>query len=159
MKNRSKESGVVLVEAIVVASILLIVATGLIFANIAYITSASFTLSSTKATFLAQEGVEVVKYIRTSGWEDGIENLTDGTTYYLSFSPTAWATTTTQEIVDGKFYRSFVVEEVLRDVNDDIASSGTADSNTKKLTVDVSWLGKTGTTTRTIQTYITNFLE
>ena len=160
MNTKSKQRGVVLIEVVIASSILVIIASGLVAANIVYIKTASFTLSSTKATLLAQEGVEAVKYIRTSGWDTSVGALSTGSKHYLSFATsTFWTTTTTEEIFDEKFYRSFVVEDVLRDVNDDIASSGTLDPNTKKLTVGVSWFGNTGTTTKEIETYITNFLE
>jgi len=156
MKSRSKQKGIVLVEVVVVVSILLIIITGLIFANIAYIKSASYTLKSTKATFLAQEGVEAVKYLRSFGW-DTLPSV--GVIQYLTFDTTAGWTATTSEEKIGDFYRYFILENVNRDGNDDIASSGTLDPNTKKLTINVSWPGATGTTTREIQTYITNFLE
>ena len=159
MEKRATQKGIVLIEVVIVVAILLMVATGLIFANVVYIKTGSFTLSSTKATLLAQEGVEAVKYIRTSGWDSNIDSLTTGTTYYLAFEPSAWSATSTEEVIDGKFFRSFVLDNVDRDSDSDIASSGTLDSNTKKLTVSVSWVGMTGTTTKQIETYITNFLE
>ena len=155
-----RQKGIVMIEVVIVVSILGVVTVGLIFANIIYLKTASFTLASTKATLLAQEGVEAVKYIRSGGWDTKIGALTSGETYYLSFSTsTMWSSTTTEEVIDGRFFRSFVIEDVDRDADDDIASVGTNDPYTKNLTVSVSWPGATGTTTKQIETYITNFIE
>lgn len=158
MYSDDTQKGIVLIEVVIAAAILLIISTGLIFANIAYIKSSSYTLASTKATFLAQEGVEAVKYIRSSGWEE-FTTIPEDTPQYLSFTPSAWATTTPEEVIDGKFYRSFVVESVSRDANDDITTTGTDDPNSKKVTVNVSWRATTGTTTHAVATYITNLFD
>lgn len=158
--KKKNHKGIVMIEVVIVVSILGIVTVGLIFANIIYLKTASFTLASTKATLLAQEGVEAVKYIRSGGWDTKIGTLTSGATYYLSFSTsTMWSSTTTEEVIDGRFLRSFVIEDVDRDADDDIAQTGTNDPDTKSLTVSVSWPGATGTTTKQIETYITNFIE
>jgi len=51
-----------------------------------------------------------------------------------------------------------VVEDVGRDGNDDIvASGGTPDPNTKKVTATVSWTESTQSKQVVLTTYITNF--
>lgn len=150
--------GIVLTEVVVVVSILLLIITSLIFANVTYLKTSSYILKSTEATFLAQEGIEAVKYIRSSGWEN-ITGLSTGDKHYLSYATTTgWSATSTPEFV-GVFSRSFSLEKGYRDSDQDIATSGTEDPNTRKLTVSVVWNGVTGTSTKEISTYITNFLE
>ena len=109
-----------------------------------------------QAGFLLEEGVEVVKFFRDTSWVN-ISSLTAGSSYYLQFDGSKWATTSSNVFVDGIFERKFVIDNVSRDANDDIVSSGgTNDADTKKAAVSVSWLGRNGTTTKSISTYITN---
>lgn len=109
-----------------------------------------------KASFLLEEGIEVVKFFRDTSWLN-ISELTAGAPYYLQFSGTKWATTTSNVFVDEIFERKLVIDNVSRDANDDIVSSGgTLDVGTKKATISVAWAGRTGTTTKSISTYLTN---
>jgi len=65
--------------------------------------------------------------------------------------------TTTPEIVDGVFWRTVRVYEVMRDMNDDIVSSGgTIDPDTLLLRSDVSWDWRGATSTTGYSAYITN---
>lgn len=109
-----------------------------------------------RASFLLEEGMEVVKFFRDTSWLN-ISGLTAGASYYLQFDGIKWATTSSNIFVDGIFERKLVIDNVARDSNDDIVSSGgTDDSGTKKVIVLVSWFGRTGTTTKSISMYITN---
>lgn len=109
-----------------------------------------------KASFLLEEGIEVTKFFRDTSWVN-ISGLTAGSSYFLLFDGVKWATTSSNVFVDGIFERKLVIDNVFRDTNDDIASGGgTLDANTKKATVSVAWSGRTGTTTKSISTYLTN---
>jgi type II secretory pathway pseudopilin PulG len=118
----------------------------------------SSTTRSTQAAFLAEEGIEAVKILRDTSWDDNIDILSEGTDYYLSFSTTTgWSAGTEVVVIDGIFYRSFQIEDVYRNaITDDIEGAGTEDPDTKKITVSVSWYERNSTTTRLISTYITN---
>lgn len=112
-----------------------------------------------QAGFLLEEGMEIAKYFRGTSWTN-ISGLTSGTTYYLSWNGSTWATSTTNIFVDGVFERTFIIDNVNRDSNDDIVSSGgTLDAGTKKATISVSWNERGATTTKTISTYLTNFFD
>jgi len=114
---------------------------------------------SIQVAFLLEEGMETVKIIRDSSWNN-INNLTTGNTYFLEFLNHDWIATSTNTYIDGKFERSFVIENVYRDINDDIiVSGGTLDINTKKTTVSVSWHNGKSTSTKSISAYLTNFHE
>lgn len=109
-----------------------------------------------QASFLLEEGIEIVKFFRDTSWLN-ISGLTVGTSYFLQFDGVKWATTSSNVFVDNVFERKLVIDNVSRDVNDDIVSSGgTEDADTKKVTISVSWLGRNGTTTKSISTYLTN---
>lgn len=114
---------------------------------------------SIKANFLAEEGVEAVKTMRDNGWSANIAPLTPGTDYYLLYNGVKWATTTTNIFVDGTFERRFRITGVYRDANGNIASSGSADNGTKKITIYVAWPARGGTTTSQMSAYITNIFK
>lgn len=110
----------------------------------------------TQASFLLEEGLEVAKFFRDASWQN-ISGLTPGAAYYFEFDGTKWATTSSNVFVGGVFERELVIDNVSRDANDDIVSSGgTNDPDTKKATISVSWLTRNGTTTKFISTYLTN---
>ena len=103
-----------------------------------------------------EEGLEVVTFLRDKGWANNIAKLSTTTIYYLSWSGTDWATTTTPQYVDGMFLRKISVADVKRDGSDRIASSGTYDPNTKQITATVEYYQGHSTTTRVMSTFITN---
>src|SRR3990167_772789 len=107
-----------------------------------------------KSGFLLEEGVEAIKFLRDSGWDVNIVPLVVNVSHYLNFNGTNWESTSVNNYIDGVFERSFVIEDVYRDSNDDIAASGTLDAGTKKVSVLVSWNTRSGTTTKNISTYI-----
>ena len=109
-----------------------------------------------QAAFLAEEGIEAVKSMRDRSWQTDISLLNVGSDYYISFNGTAWVSTTTNAYLNNIFERKFVVNNVYRNVLDDIAESGALDPNTKKITVFVSWFNRNSTTTSSISTYIAN---
>lgn len=112
-----------------------------------------------QSSFLAEEGIEAVKFMRDSSWSSNISTLSPGTSYTLVFDGTTWKATTTLAFIDSRFDRRVSVENVFRDVSGNIAASGTADPNTKKVLVSVSWLKDTATTTRQITTYVSNIFN
>lgn len=108
-----------------------------------------------QSTFLLEEGVEAIRTMRDASWSN-ISNMTVGQTYYLRFQSGAWLATTTPQIVDD-FWRTATVSNVSRDGSFNIVSSGgTVDANTRKVQISVAWEVKTGTTTRSVDTYIFN---
>lgn len=117
-------------------------------------------LKNTKASFLLSEGWEAVKTMRDVSFQNKISPLAVESDNFLDFDGAVWKATSSNIYIDGVFERKFVLENVLRDVNDDIVSSGGAlDTNTKKITVSVSWKGRTDTTTKQIEGYITNLFN
>ncbi len=154
-----QQAGFALVEALVAAAML---STILAFSVSAYLLSAQIATSNgagVEAAFLADEGVDAVRVLRDKSWSTNIATLSVGTTYHLAWSGSTWNATTTDSYIDTIFERSFILSDVYRDGNSDIAASGTLDSNTKKVTVNVSWFQKGATTTRSFTVYITNFLK
>lgn len=110
-----------------------------------------------KGQLLAEEGLEVIRLVKGAGWNT-LSSIPMNESRYFALASSSWAITTTPEIIDGVFARSFQLLPVGRNVSDDIVSSGgTIDSNTLLAQVTVSWFWKDATTSVMYSTYVTNF--
>lgn len=154
-----EQAGFGIVEVLVVAVIISLVLVGLHATTVQALRLVQQSTKRTQATFLAEETIEVLRAMRDTGWTSSIGTLSASTDYFLAFNGSAWTISTTNIFIDDLFERKFVIENVNRDANDDIATSGTMDPNTKKITATVSWLSQTGTTTQSVNTYITNLFQ
>ncbi len=112
-----------------------------------------------KGSFLLEEGLETMRFMRDGGWDTNIATLSTTSVYQLYWTGATWQATTTPQVIGGLFYRTLSISDVKRDSNDDIASVGTYDPNTKRIDVSVSWPSRTGTTTKTAATYLTDLFE
>jgi len=155
-KKREHKKGISLVEVVIGASIVSLALVGLVTAYNLYLGIALKDTAIIQANFLLEEGLEAVRAIRDDDWTNNIISLTSGVEYGLEFQGGSWQSTTTISLLDSVFYRTFSVEDVLRDSNDDISSSGTNDPDIKKINLTVSWLEGNSTTTKSISTYLTN---
>jgi type II secretory pathway pseudopilin PulG len=155
MKINNKTKGAGLVEVVIGVSLILITLVGLISAYNLFLKTALKNTEILQANFLIEEGLEASRALRDYGWDSNIENLVQGTNYDVIESGGVWQYTSNISLIDGKFYRAITVADVLRDGNDDIASSGTLDSNTKLFTVSISWLEGGATSTRSLSAYLT----
>lgn len=144
---------------LVAMSILLAVVVALAAVEGQYFRTVYATSPEVKAAYLLEEGVEAVKLLRDSSWSTYITPLSTSVTYYYTWTGSLWRETVTPALIDTLFARTFVVENVYRDSNKDIQSSGTLDPNTKKFTVSVAWKAGSATTTRQVATYITNMFN
>jgi len=112
-----------------------------------------------QASFLAEEGVEALKFMRDSGWSSNITPLSSSVPYTLVFNGSKWTTTTSVVYIDNKFDRRLIVSDVYRDVFGNIGETGSLDPDRKKVLVTVSWKKDTSTTTKEITTYVSNIFK
>jgi Tfp pilus assembly protein PilV len=152
--KRLKIRGMSLVEIVVGAALVLVSFTGLIAAYNLYLRQALAATPDIQATFLLEEGIEVVRFLRDAGWDANIEPLATGTPYSLLWSGSAWVSTTTRTLIDAQFDRIVTLGDAYRDGNGNLASSGTLDPTMRQVEVSVSWHGRDATTTRTLSGYI-----
>lgn len=147
MNIHLQHRGIALVEVLVAVTILLLMLVALALSVTGYVDARKELINETKATYLANDGYEILRAVRDTNWIT-LKNLTIGTTYYLSVSTTTLAVSNTPEIINGSFRRSFVVQALYRDSNDDIVSSTTpgavSDTNSREIRISVA--GPTGTT-------------
>ena len=115
------------------------------------------SLSQAKVAFLLEEGAEAARIVRDNNWSN-ISSLTLGTDYYLVFSGGTWTLSVAPSTV-GIFTRKVVFSPAYRDVNQNLASSGTPDSQTVLVTVSVSWIDSGKNLSKTIQFYLTDLFS
>ena len=158
-----KNLGFGLLEIVIAASII----SGTIF-SLSYVFLISNKLAAAssnkvRASFLAEEGLEALRVLRDTSWSANIAGLSAGTNYYLSFNTvtSAWSISTSNPgYIDNLFTSTITIENVQRDANDDIVSSGgTNDPDTKKFNVSVSWLERASAMTVAVSTYLTDMFD
>ncbi len=160
MFYKNKQKGFSLLEVVIGLGILSFIIFGLFSVSELSLRIIHENTKNIQAAFLLEEGIEAIRVLRDSGWQLNIQPLNSSTDYYLEFSGAIWKSTTTNLYIDNIFERKFVFSDVYRNTDDDISDSGTLDSNAKKVTVYVSWLlPGTGTTTKSISTYLINLFK
>lgn len=161
---RKKNLGFSMVEVIVASSIISV--TLLVLVSV-YSAVARYSLSNVralKASQLVEESIEVLHYLRDSGYTRNIAQLTVGSTYYLYWDQTvgsgSWTATTSDILLENRYQVSFALSSVYRDTNFNVVSSGgTLDSGSRKAVVSISWREGTATTTKTGETYLFNIFN
>ena len=117
------------------------------------------SLSRVKAGMLAEEGVVAVRNIRNSSWQN-INVLNNDVPYrlYWDQSGNVWRATTSVALIDNNFDRMITFSAVNRDAGtfDVVSSGGVVDYDTRKFVVSVSWQDTSGTSTRSVSSYIYN---
>ena len=160
LKDINLNTGLTLVEVLIATSIILTFLVTLFGVHNIYLKTVSFNVESVKAIYLAEEGLEVVRFLRDSSWTDNISTLALDTDYYLVFESGTWQTTSTNTLIDDTYDRTITLSEVYRDASGDIVSSGgTLDQETKLVTSSVSWENRSVTSTKFVSTYIVNLFN
>ncbi len=149
-----------MVEVLIAVAIILVSVMSLVGVHSLYLKTALSNAEGAKAAFLAEEGLEVVRFWRDASWNNNILGLALGTEYGLLFSGGSWATSTEDFAVES-FERSITLSAVYRDASsgDIVTSGGTLDPEARLVESKVSWDKSGVPTTRTISTYITNLFE
>ncbi len=129
-------------------------------AVVRFASQGSENLERTRAILLAEEGVELMRYLHDDSWTN-LSSLTTGTKYYLLLSTTTVATTTTSSLIDGVYTRTITTGDVYRATSgDDIVASTSGvskaiDTNTKLVTATVTW--GTATSSVSMSEYLANY--
>ncbi len=149
-------SGFGIIEIVVVTAIVTLALAGFLETGALAVHLLRAEKENLEASLLAQETLEAARTLRDESWTNNIVALTIGATYYPVIENGKWKLTSANPgIINGKYTRTVTLNQVFRDTQDRIATSGTLDPNTKKITAAVSW----GTKTTQMITYLTNFLS
>lgn len=156
MKNQvlSRQSGFIFLEILIATAL-----TGIVFITLLgigfLILNVSNSIQKTaSADSLAKEELEAARSFRDGTTWTNFKNVSFGgqNTYYFTLTGNQWTRNLGTETI-GIFTRNVIFNQVYRDSNGNIASSGTLDNETIKITATVNWSGKT---LQTI-TYLTNW--
>ncbi len=145
-----------LVEIIVAVSIITVAILAAMDVTQKSIMVARQSLHATQASFLLEEGAEVVRIYRDDAWTN-ISSLDNAMNYYPLFGASTWTLSATPSVV-GIFTRKVNIASVSRDntTSDIVTSGGTDDPGTKLFTVTVSWVEGSTTISKTLPFYIMN---
>lgn len=158
MFNKQKIKGFGLTEVIVGLSVIFISLISIITSYNFFLKIANNNTKIVKAEFLLEEGVEVLRFIRDKGWNE-FSNISLAENKFLIFQNGTWEISDENNYTDNLYERSFVIDNVYRDSNNDIVETGTLDTETKKVTISVSWSNLGSTTTNSTSVYLTNLFD
>jgi len=159
--TKDYSSGIGLVEVIVSVAILAFSLIGIVGGFNFYLRAGIENTDEIRALYLAEEGIEAVKFLRDGSWDANVAALATGTPYQLAIVGTTWESTTTPVLIDNLFTRTFTLDDVFRrNSDDDIVASTSAevktlDPDAKEVAVRVSWADEEVETI----TYITNLFK
>jgi len=152
--------GASVIEIVIVISVLVVVLTSIFLLLNFSLRTSDLQRNTVGATAIAQETIEAARNFRDqTDWNvDGLGVLTIGSDYYpeTAGNPLIWTMIAGQENID-IFTRSVVFSRVYRDGNDSIADAGIEDSDSRKLTITVSWQENGQSREVKIITYLTNW--
>jgi len=127
--------------------------------NLAYSNLAFGQSNKIQASFLAEENLEIVRYLRDKSWNTYVGSSTPDVDYYPYFTGADWKLQSTSSPV-GIFSRSVKFSRVYRDSGGNVVSSGgTLDSTSLLVTSTVAWSEKNATSTKVLSTYITDIFD
>jgi Tfp pilus assembly protein PilV len=156
MHTRSTQHGFSIIEAIIGSAIISIAFIALLQTYTMTVSKTQGTLKKVQASFLAEEGQEAVRSMRDQSWTTYISSLSTSASYYLYFNGTRWTSTTTAQLIDNRFARTIKLRPVYRNSQNDIANSGTFDTEIRRVEVVVSWNEGGATSTASTTSYISN---
>ena len=156
MHTKRSTSGFGLIEVVVVTAIASATLAAFLQAGILSLRLLRTEREMLEATMIAQEGMEAVRSVRDESWTNNITPLVNGTIYYPQIVNSKWTLgISAPGLINNAYTRQVTFGQVVRDGNDNIASSGTIDAGTRKVTVTVSW----GSLQTQLVSYLTNFQE
>lgn len=161
MNRLNYRKGISIIEVIIGSAIIVIALVALVSSMAGVLKVDASSSRSVQATLLADEGIEVMRHLRDISWDSSIAPLTTGSTYHFEFNGSSWSVVAgAGSLIDSALTRTVIVNEVQRDAESDIVSSGgTVDPGTKLVTVTVTYPTSSGISTTTASTYLMNIFS
>ncbi|MBI5613897.1 hypothetical protein HY947_03145 [Candidatus Gottesmanbacteria bacterium] len=134
MKKKYLTRGQALVEFLVASALAVLILPSLLTGLVSSRLGKAQTNQRLEATTLEKEAQDALRNIRDTSWSA----ISTNGTFHPTSSSSTWSLSPGSETVNG-YTRSIIVADTYRDANGAIASSGTLDPSTKKITISVSW--------------------
>lgn len=159
MRDAQLQKGFSIIEIVVGSAIITVAGLAIILGTLSYIEISAKNSHNVQTALLFEETGEAIQFLRDSGWTSHIGNKTLNTDYYLSWSGSTYSLSTTPNLYQNTYTRTVRFQSVERDSNDSITTSGTNDSDTRLVEIDVSWPYKGATTTISTEMLIHNVYD
>jgi hypothetical protein len=154
----SFSKGAFLIEALVGIAIIVSAVIAAFFYYGTALRVAEQSTDRVQAGIILSETAEAVRSMRDDSWGH-VNSLSDGVDYHLIFLGGSWQATTTPQVIEDKFVRTFTTAPVSRDSNNDIVlSGGNIDPDIKEVIIDVRW-NTFGNLSATGRLYLANMFE
>ncbi len=124
-------------EIVIGAAIILILTTAIGGAWRSFIVLTRISNEKTQAALIVEETADGIRYLRDKSWALNITPIALDTPQYLKWQNNKYEISNDSTPVQNNFTRTVTFKSVLRNSQDDIASSGTIDTKTKKVIIDV----------------------
>lgn len=147
--------GFSLLEVVVAAAIITVSLGAIIVAFSNSLSLEQRNLRQTQAVFLAEEAIEVLRHLRDDDWG----NISSPGEYSIVCDADCVLASPNDELIGGIFLQQVEIGPAYRDGNYRLADAGSIDSDTVKVTISVSWADRGATSTRMLQTYLTNIFS
>jgi prepilin-type N-terminal cleavage/methylation domain-containing protein len=152
-----QQKGVTIVEVMIGIVILSIAMVFIFHTFTLFFAAQRLTVQNAQAIYLAEEGQEMMRYLRDDNWTT-FSALAYDTARYLSIATTTIVTTATPEVIDSTFTRTITVRRAYRNGSDDYVASttpgATVDSGSRLVEVSVTWGTNNGVRLYTLLTNI-----
>ena len=151
--------GISVIEILIVIGILGVTLTSLLGLASFSLGGVGLLRNVTQANAIAQETMEAARNFRdqTSWNSSGIGTFPLESPYHPEITiDSLWTLAAGEQVVE-VYTRKVVFSRVYRDLNGNISSSGTEDTDTRKISVTVSWQERGGTRQIELITYFTNW--
>ncbi|MFH1129390.1 MAG: type II secretion system protein [Patescibacteria group bacterium] len=116
--------------------------------------------SKLQALSLAEESIEVVRFVRDNySWSATLGVFSLNTNYHPAINGSTWSIVSGSGNV-GEFNRKIIFSAVSRDANDNIENVYNPinnDIDTRKVTTIVSWADRSGVVSESLSVYLTNW--
>ncbi|MEN9912620.1 MAG: hypothetical protein RLY66_28 [Candidatus Parcubacteria bacterium] len=146
MRTRSLSQGFGVIEIIVAAAIFITITAVAASTWQLYIRIANASTNRAQAAMLIEEASEALQILRDTSWNGTIALTTLNTPYDVVWNGSTYSLATPPATIQGRFTRSIVMSQVLRDgITGDISTSGSVDPKTRKVVITISTLEATPT--------------
>lgn len=145
-----KINGVALIEIVVGIAVLAVILVAVSLSITTYVDARGQLLTQAKTTYLAEEGIEIMRAIRDDSWNDITVETVD-TVRYLDVTSTTLGISGTVETIDTDYTRQVVLRDLYRNNDDDVVPSTTpgASIDPESRIVEVTVTGPDGSVTLT----------